>query len=166
MRGCLAGHNRGMKQLLLVMALLLSGAPGLAHEFTAGTLTIGHPYARPTAPAQPTGAGYLTLVNRGGDDRLVGVSVAPAIAERVEMHSMSMDGNVMRMREVAGIDVPSAQTIELKPGGLHLMFVGLKAPFTVGQRFPVKLKFRQAGEVGVDIHVEAAPAGAAPAHRH
>lgn len=156
-----------MKHLLVAVALLLGSGTGFAHEFTLGNLAIGHPFARPTAPAQSAGGGYLKLVNRGAEpDRLVGVSAAPAIADRVEMHSMTMDGDVMRMREVAGIDLPAGQTVELRPGGLHLMLIGLKAPLTAGQRFPVKLSFRQAGEISVDIHVELPRTVEAPAHRH
>ena len=155
-----------MKKRLVAAAWLLASAGAFPHEFTLGALSIGHPYARPTAPAQPTGGGYLKLVNRGAEDRLVAVSVAPTVADRVELHSMSMDGNIMRMREVGSIDLPAGQTVELKPGGLHLMFIGLKAPFTVGQRFPVKLTFREAGDISVEIHVEA-PAAAEPGgHRH
>ena len=124
-----------------------------AHEFKSGNLSIGHPYARPTAPSQPTGGGYLTLTSKGGPDRLLSAS-AP-IAREVQLHSMRMDGDVMRMREVDAIDVPADTLVELKPGSFHLMFVGLKEPLKVGQRFPLKLRFEQAGEVTVEINVDA-----------
>ena len=151
-----------MKPHRLCVALLLCGASVFAHEYQAGGLTIGHPYARPTAPSQPTGGGYLKLVNKGPADRLLSAS-AP-IASGVEMHSMGMEGDVMRMREVDAIDVPAGKTVELKPGGLHLMFVGLKAPLAAGQRFPLKLKFEKAGEVAVDVVVDAGGGGEAMVH--
>ena len=153
-----------MKLHLIGAALLLVGAAALAHEYQAGTLTIGHPYARPTAPSQPTGGGYLKLVNKGSADRLLSAS-AP-ISASVELHSMRMDGDVMRMREVSAIDVPAGGSVELKPGGYHLMFVGLKAPLAAGQRFPLKLKFEKAGEVTVDVSVDAPAAAAAAAPEH
>ena len=124
-----------------------------AHEFKSGDLSIGHPYARPTAPSQPTGGGYLTLTSKGRADRLV--SASTPIAREVQLHSMKMEGDVMRMREVDAIEVPADTLVELKPGGFHLMFVGLKEPLKVGQRFPLKLRFEKAGEVTVEINVDA-----------
>lgn len=164
--GTRAGTMAVMKHLWIGAAGLLVCAAGMAHDFKLGALTIAHPYARPTVAAQPTGGAYLKLVNQGTDDRLVAVTVEPRVAERVEMHSMAMEGDVMRMREVPAIDIPAGQTVELKPGGLHLMFIGLKTPFVVGQRFPVKLRFREAGEISVEIQVDAPAAGAPAAHKH
>ena len=147
-----------------VAAGLLSFAAAVsavsAHEFKFGTLSIGHPYARPTAPSQPTGGGYLTLTSKGRADRLI--SASTPIAREVQLHSMKMDGDVMRMREVEAIDVPADTLVELKPGAFHLMFVGLKEPLKVGQRFPLKLRFEKAGEVTVEISVDAPAAHEAP----
>ncbi|MEO6747561.1 MAG: copper chaperone PCu(A)C [Caldimonas sp.] len=143
---------------LLALAAAMSTAS--AHEFKAGDLSIGHPYARPTAPSQPTGGGYLTLMSKGRADRLL--SASTTIAREVQLHSMKMDGDVMRMREVDAIDVPADTLVELKPGGFHLMFVGLKEPLKVGQPFPLKLRFEKAGEVTVQINVDAPGAKEAP----
>ena len=79
---------------------------------------------------------------------------------------MSMDGDVMRMRQVEAIEVPAGQRVELKPGGLHLMLMGLKQALPAGTRLPLKLRFERAGEVQVELAVEAAGARAAPAHHH
>lgn len=134
----------------------------LARQYTLGPLAIGHPYARATVQGQPVGGGYLKLVNQGKtDDRLIGVTAE--VSQSVELHSMSMDGSVARMRQVDAIDVPAGQTVELKPGGLHLMFLGLKAPLKAGTRFPATLKFEKAGEVEVDLVVQDV---LAPAHVH
>ena len=138
-------------------ALLAFAASTFAHDYQAGSLTIVHPYARATAPSQPTGGGYFKLVNRGASDRLLGAS-APVCAS-VELHSMRLDGDVMRMREVTAIDVPAGKTVELTPGGLHLMLVGLKAPLVAGQSFRMTLKFEKAGAVTVDVKIDA-PGGA------
>jgi copper(I)-binding protein len=145
-------------------ALLLASASlsALAHDFKAGSLTIGHPYARATASGQSTGGGFLSLANAGGADRLL--SASADVSASVQLHEMKLEGDVMRMREVDGIALPSGQTVELKPGSYHLMFVGLKAPLKAGTSFPLKLRFQKAGEVTVDVKVEKPQAGGGMQH--
>jgi copper(I)-binding protein len=135
----------------LILASFVSLAFG--HGYQAGAIAIQHPYARPTAPSQPTGGAYFTLVNSGAGDRLLGASTP--VASSVQIHTMRMDGDVMRMREVGTLDVPSGQRVELKPGGLHLMLIGLKQPLVLGQSLPMKLRFEKAGEVSIDLKVDA-----------
>lgn len=136
-----------------------------AHSFKVGDIEIGHPYARATGPGQSTGGGYLKLENKGADDRLV--SARAAVSASVELHSMSMDGNVMRMRQVDGIALPKGRQVALEPGGLHIMFVGLKAPLKDGDKFPLTLTFEKAGAVEVMVNVETPkPATAATEHKH
>ena len=139
---------------------VLSSAAG-AHGFQLGAIAIGHPWARATVPGQPIGGGYLALDNRGGAaDRLVGAR-SPA-CERVELHAMWMEGDVMRMRQRDAIDLPAGGRVELKPGGMHLMLIGLKAPLKAGEKFPLTLTFEKAGSVEVTMNVQAdAPAGGA-----
>ena len=150
----------------IALFAFLSTSAVQAHDFKAGAITIGHPYARATAAGQPTGGGYLSLDNKGRDDKLV--SATAAVSASVELHSMSMEGDVMRMRQVDGIALPTGKKVELKPGGFHLMFVGLKAPLKAGDKFPMTLKFEKAGEVEVTVNVEAPKAVSdAPAeHKH
>jgi periplasmic copper chaperone A len=144
-----------MKLKSTIAALVLSATSlvALAHSFKLGDITIGHPYARTTAAGQASGGGYLKLENKGADDKLL--SATSDVATSVELHSMSMEGDVMRMRQVDGIALPKGKTVELKPGALHIMFVGLKAPLKDGDKFPMKLKFEKAGEVTVTVNVEA-----------
>jgi copper(I)-binding protein len=143
---------------LLALASIAAGA----HEYMAGAIKIDHPYARSTAAGQPTGGGFMTFVNGGVADRLL--SASAAVSESVELHEMKMDGNVMKMRQVDGIELGGGKTVELKPGGYHLMFVGLKAPLKAGASFPMTLKFEKAGEVTVEVKVEAP--GAAHGAKH
>ena len=144
-----------LTSLAAVLALAAAAFPAQAHGFRLGALAIGHPYARATAPGQPTGGGYLKLDNQGAtDDRLLGASAA-TVAERVELHTMAMDGDVMRMRSPGAIDLPAGRSVELKPGGTHLMLVGLKAPLKAGDKFPLTLRFEKAGQVEVVVNVEA-----------
>lgn len=152
-----------------LIALSLPTAAVLAHSFKVGALSIAHPWSRQTAPGQTVGGGFLVVTNTGAkDDRLVSVS-SPA-AKQVQLHTMSMDGGVMRMREVTdGLPVPAHGKLELKPGGFHIMFIGLKAPFQLGAKIPAMLTFKHAGKVNVAFAVEAitytGPA-AAPAMEH
>lgn len=145
------------------LALGLAALFAQAHQFKLGAITIGHPYARATAAGQPTGGGYMSFVNAGPADKLVAISAD--VSTSVEMHTMTMEGDVMRMRQVDAIELAAGQTVELKPGGYHVMFVGLKAPLKAGDKFPAKLKFEKAGEVDVTFNVEAPAAGAAE-HKH
>jgi copper(I)-binding protein len=81
------------------------------------------------------------------------------VAEVVELHTHVMDGTIMRMRKVDAIDVTGGSTTELKPGGLHVMLIGLKAPLKAGEKFPLTLKFERAGEVKLDVEVRGTAAG-------
>lgn len=154
----------------LLLSLLLSALPALAHEYKVGELHIGHPYARSTPPGAKVGGAYLSIDNKGKvADKLVRAS-SPR-AGSVELHTMSMEGNVMRMRQVLAIEVAPGATVKLAPGGLHVMLQELKQPLKKGEKFPLTLVFERSGEVKVDIVVEDAPvnAGAAApagAHKH
>jgi periplasmic copper chaperone A len=120
-------------------------------------VTVETPWARPTVAGQQGGGGFLVLRNTGAAaDRLVGGST-PA-AERFELHTMSMKGDVMEMRQVEGIDLPAGQEVELKPGGMHAMFIGLKTPLKIGDKVPVTLKFEKTGPMTVQFEVRSRPA--------
>lgn len=140
--------------LLLGLAFALPAAAHEPHE-----LKIEAPWARATAGAARTAAGYLAIVNAGDHaERLIGVS-SPA-AGRVELHEMATVDNVMRMRPLpSGIDVPPGRTTELKPGGLHLMFLDIKAPFVRGTKVPVVLTFEHTGDIRVEFEVRDLRAG-------
>lgn len=140
------------KQLICAAALSTAALAAHAHDYKLGALTIVHPYARATGAGQSIGGGYMKLVNGGAADRLV--SVSADVSNSVELHEMKMEGDVMKMRQVDAIALQAGQTVELKPGGYHLMLVGLKAPLKAGESFPMKLKFEKAGEVMVDVKVE------------
>ena len=118
-------------------------------------------WARPTVPGQQAGGGYVTLTSAVAD-RLVGGSTAAA--QRLELHTMSMQGDVMQMRQIDAIELPAGRTVELKPGGLHLMFIGITKPLTAGSKLPVTLRFEKAGEMKVEFDVAQRPAAAA--HKH
>lgn len=132
----------------LAIALLLAGfsAAGLAQ------VEVEDAWARATAPGAKVAAGYMVLHNRSAaPDRLVGAS-SPAAA-KVETHLTLRDGDIMRMREVPGYEIPANGRFELKPGGPHLMFTGIRQPFVEDRPVPVTLRFERAGEKTVEFRV-------------
>ncbi|MCT2398433.1 copper chaperone PCu(A)C [Novosphingobium mangrovi (ex Huang et al. 2023)] len=156
-----------MKRTVLSISLLagLGTAPLAAAGKPAPTVSVTNAWARETAPSQVNGGGFATIANTGTvDDRLV--SAASPVASEVQLHTMSMDGGVMRMRQLTdGIAVPAGQTVMLKPGSLHVMFIGLKHPLKRGENVPVTLRFARAGTVKVNFAVQ--PVGAmGPGGRH
>jgi periplasmic copper chaperone A len=138
--------------IFLALACLFTVSSAVAHAYQIGAIELVHPYAHVTLPGQPVGGAYLKITNSGPPDRLV--SANSTQAKSVELHTMSMQGDVMRMREVTGFELPTGKTIELKPGGNHLMLLGLKTPLKAGVSFPITLKFERAGEVVVSLTVE------------
>ena len=138
---------------------------GIFFSFSAqAQVQVEKPWARATAPGASVAGGYMLIRNQGAaGDRLVGAS-SPASA-KVELHVHINDNGVMRMREVPGYDVPAKGSVELKPGGAHLMFMNIKRPFKEGEKLPVKLKFEKAGEVNAEFQV-GGMGGGAPAMQH
>ena len=133
------------------LAAVLFASSAFAHEYKLGSLQIGHPWTR-VSPGK-TGSAYLSVTNTGAEvDRLIGAS-SPA-ADKAELHTHQMDGDVMRMRPVQAIEVPPGESAVLKPGGLHIMLLGLKEPIREGKRVPLSLRFEKAGTVDVELAVE------------
>ena len=134
-------------------AVLGLGLTAQAQEAKVGAIKIEDAYTRATVPGQQVAGGFMKIDNKGGTDLLV--SASSPIAGEVQLHEMSMEGNVMKMRQVKDIPVPAGGMVELKPGGMHLMFMNIKAPLASGETVPVKLKFAKAGEVEVKMPVNA-----------
>jgi periplasmic copper chaperone A len=147
--------------IMFVAALGLLASSAAAEDARIGSLEIVHPWARATPKGASVGAAYLTIKNAGSvSDRLVTGSIP--IAARVEVHEMTMDAGVMKMRELKdGLEIKPGETATLKPGGLHLMFVDLKTPLERGKPVKGTLTFERAGTVEVTYDVEAV--GAQPA---
>ena len=139
----------------LLVAVVGFGFAGTAQAQNAkvGSLQIENAYTRATVPGQRAAGGFMKIENKGAVDQLL--SASSPVAGEVQLHEMSMDGQVMRMRQVKDIPVPAGGAVELKPGGLHLMFMNIKTPLAAGETVPVKLKFAKAGEVEVKMPVNA-----------
>lgn len=153
--------------VVFTLALIFAGAHGvLAHEFKFGDLEIGHPWSRATPHGAQVAGGYMTITNQGSSaDRLV--SVSSDISDKAEIHEMAVKDGVMTMRPVeGGLEIPAGATVELKPGGYHLMLMGLKRPLAKGESFPASLTFEKAGSVTVEFRVEGIGAAADSEHSH
>ena len=129
--------------------LWLAAASGAMAQ--TGDLQITNAWARATPGGAQTAAAYVTILSPTGD-RLT--AAATPAAQKADLHSMTMDGNVMKMRQVDGVDLPAGQAVTLKPGGYHIMLTGLAQPLTEGQTFPLALSFDKAGTREVTVTVQ------------
>ena len=146
----------------LLLAPLLISLPAAAQQ--AGDIAVSTPWTR-AAGQNGTGAGFLAIANRGTlPDRLVGAS--SPIARVIEIHAHIREGDILRMRPAAALELPPGQTVTLQPGGFHLMLIGLKEPLIQGQTVPVTLRFERAGEVPVTLAIQPAGARGPMAHAH
>jgi copper(I)-binding protein len=148
--------------LSLAACLLTVASPALGAEVTRpASIQVEGAWAR-QAPMMPpmghmhaesgNGAVYVTLRNAGTDpDTLVGA--ASDAAESVELHETIREGDVMRMRPVARLEIPAGATLEMKPGGIHIMLINLKHALRPGDRLPVTLKFTHAAPVSLEVQV-------------
>ena len=136
-------------QMLLAGAIFAIPLPALAmdNEYSAGDLTMSGLWARVTLQNRPAAA-FLTIHNKSS------VSASSTDAGRVEMHTHMNDNGIMKMRQVNDIDVPANDSVELKPGGLHLMIFDLKSPFKPGDMIALTIKFEKAGEVDMRAMVQ------------
>ena len=153
------------RPFLAAVPVLLAAAPvAIAQDARAGELEVQQPWTR-AAGQGATAAGFMAISNRGAAaDRLLSAS-SPA-ARAMELHSMVRDGEVMRMRPVDGVEIRAGQTVTLRPGGFHLMLIGLSQPLRQGETVPVTLRFERAGDVQVALSVQAAGAREPASHRH
>lgn len=143
-----------LRSLIISAAALVISTSAHAHGYQAGDILIAHPYARPTVPGQTAASAYLTMENKGmNSDRLV--SIASPAATSVEIHTMSMDGDIMRMREVSSIEIKPATAVTMKPGGgYHIMLLGIKKALKPGEKVPLTLTFEKSGHVDVSAVVK------------
>ena len=123
-------------------------------------------WARATVPGQKTGSVYVELTS-SSDGALV--AAASPVAARAELHSMTMEGGVMRMRALPRVELPAGKTVKLAPGGMHVMLVDLKQPLKAGDKVPVTLSVQSAGTSVTTLKLEVPVRGGEPAadhHRH
>jgi periplasmic copper chaperone A len=139
----------------LAFAALLIAATSTLAQGADTSITVDQPYARATPAGAATGAAYMTLTNKSrAADRLTAAS--SSVADKVQIHEMAVTNGIMQMRELAnGLPVPAGGSVVLKPGGYHVMLMGLKKPLKAGDTFPLTLTFEKAGNISVTVPVQA-----------
>lgn len=158
-----------MRILSLVLSMFLAALaaqPASAHDIVKGDIVISAPWSRATPAGASVGAGYLVIANKGPSaDRLL--SFKTDLSGQPEIHEMSNEGGVMKMRPLAkGLVIPAGATVKLEPGGYHLMLLQLKKPLAAGQRYKATLVFEKAGAVEVEFEVRAIGAEQKKGHGH
>ena len=125
----------------------------MATDYAVGSLVISGPWSRATPKGAQTGVGYMTIKNNGASpDRLLGGSVDAA--DRFQLHEMTMENGVAKMRDLIDIEISPGHKIEFKPGGSHAMFVNLRRPLSKGEHVKGTLIFEHAGTVQIEYDVE------------
>ena len=145
-----------LRNLLWITALLFAGA-------SAAQVQVKDAWARPTVAGQSGGGAYMTLTAPEGATLLGATSTVAGVTE---LHEMSMDGNVMKMRAIPSLDLPAGRAVELKSGSHHLMLMDLKQPLKVGDKFTVELRVADAQGKAATVPVEVEVRTAAPKHEH
>ena len=145
----------GRRTAICTLLVLSWTASASAQDYKLGALEIATPWTRATPATAKSGGGFVTITNKGtSPDRLIAARSQASL--KVEIHEMKMDGQVMRMRELAnGLEIPAGATVTLKPGSFHIMFMELKSPLTKDAKVPATLVFEKAGSIDVDFKVEA-----------
>ncbi len=142
-------------RLIFAATLAFLSVPAAAHDYKVGALEITNPWTRATPATAQSGGGFLTVTNKGtAPDRLI--AARSTASAKVEVHEVRMENNVMKMRELEkGLEIPAGTTVMLKPGGYHIMFMGLKAPIAKDSQIPVTLVFEKAGSIDIELKAEA-----------
>lgn len=151
--------------LATLLALAFSVTLALAHGYKLGHLEIQHPWAKATLAGQPVAGGFMKITNSGTEpDRLL--KITSSVSDMIQVHEMKVEDGVMKMGEIPdGLEIAPGATVELKPGGLHVMFMGIKTPFKEGEMVKATLTFEKAGTIEVEFKVDAAKPGD-DAHKH
>src|SRR6516164_7105263 len=138
---------------LIAGLIALSSATAQARDYKVGSIDVVDPWSRATPKGASVAAGYMKVTNNGTSaDRLI--SGSSDIAPTFEVHEMSMDKDVAKMRPVkGGLEIKPGETVELKPGSFHVMFVGLKKPLAAGEHVKATLVFEKAGTINIEYDV-------------
>lgn len=142
-----------MKKLLISgLAFLSLACVVSAQEYTQGDMRVMRPWMLEVPPVSANGAAYLTIRNQSAQDDVL-ISVESAAAESVEIHEHVHRNGLMKMQKIDALLVKAGSDVPFAPGGYHLMLMGLHQPLKAGERFPVTLHFKAAGDMQVDVEV-------------
>jgi hypothetical protein len=162
--------EESMTRIAFVFAMVLSlgASAAIAQDYSIGSIQVAKPWTRATPKGAKIAGAYMSITNKGtAPDRLVGGATSAAAG--FEVHNMTMDQGVAKMRPVeGGLEIKPGETVELRPGSFHVMLTGLKQPLEKGQKVKATLQFEKAGKVDIEYAVEAAgtSAPASGGHNH
>jgi copper(I)-binding protein len=147
------------------MRTLLAASAMVASANVNGQVSVAGAWVRGTVPGQTSSGAFMELKSAGGAVLVGADSPAAGVAE---IHEMKMDGNVMRMRAVPRIELPAGKSVELKPGGYHLMLLQLKRQLKAGDTVPIRLRVegKDKSVTRVDVRAEVRDPTGAPQHGH
>jgi len=147
--------------LAMLVTAFASGAV-FAHDYQLQRMHVSNPFARATPPGASVAGAFMSIENQGTEsDRLL--AVTSPVATVAALHEMAMEGGLMKMHAVNGIELKPGGKVELRPGGYHIMLEGLKQPLKQGDEIPLTLTFEKAGAMQIKVSVEAM---GATAHTH
>lgn len=142
-----------LKKTLFLAVLLGTSLLAGAHEYRVGELQIDHPWSREMPPVAPTAAAYFVVHNQGQHaDRLLGVHTP--VADKAELHEHVHADGLMKMQQVQQVDIPAGGEAIFAPMAYHVMLFGLQRQMKAGERFPLILRFEQAGVLEVEVTVQ------------
>jgi copper(I)-binding protein len=142
-----------LRMILATLIACLISTNAMEADYKAGSIEIMNPWSRATPKGAPTAIGYMSIKNNGAaPDRLIGGSIE--VAKEFQLHSMTMENGVSKMRDLKSVDIAPGQTVEFKPGGSHVMFVDLEQPLHQGEHVKGTLTFEHAGTVQIEYAVE------------
>ena len=142
------------KYLLITICFFLTPNFAFSHDYYLGQLTIDHPYLILPMPGMKSASGYLIIKNKGNKSDVL-YEIETLFSEKIELHEMSMEGNIMKMKKINdGIEIPPGKEVILKPGGLHIMFKNLNKNLVVGEKEKAILKFKKTGKIIVNFEIQ------------
>lgn len=144
-----------------VLAVMLVAGPSVAHSPAKQGITVSDAWSRERPASIKMGGAFVAIHNNGPEADML-VAASSPVAEKVEIHNVAEKDGVMKMFEVEGVEIPAGAKIEMKPGGYHIMLMGLKETLEKGKSFPLTLEFAHAGKIEVTVEIkEAGAMGAA-----
>lgn len=144
-----------LRAAMVAATAIFAATAASAHQVTDGAIKIEHPRAAPTPKGAKTGAAYMEIVNNGKEPLEIKALSTP-VAEKVEVHSVTMDGDIMRMRPVAlPITITPGETLKLDKDR-HVMLIGLKQPLLEEDMVTFKIEFANGKTMTFDLYVEGA----------
>jgi periplasmic copper chaperone A len=145
--------NQFLLSLIAATSIFFTSGITLAKDYKIGDLMISNPWARASAGPAKTGAAYIGKISNHSQnsDRLISAT-SPA-AKRVQVHNSIVENGIAKMRHVEALNLKPGQSVALKPGGYHIMMMGLNAPLRTGQSFPLTLIFEKAGKITLTVDV-------------